>query len=510
MNRLKALTIPALLILLSLTAVASETVIDLDAVISRAVSENLDVRVESLNPKIKEAMWLGERSIFDTYFSLELSTESSQNPQSSSFLAGGSIVKTDTDIINFGVTRKFASGTRLNFNLYDTRRESTASINDLNPYASVWAALSLEQPLLKGFGIRNNRKSVLIAANNKDISDAEFILRVSDVVSSASQSYWNLIYFREDLDVKKQSLKLAEELLEHTKIRVDVGVLAPIEITQAEAGVASRKESVIIAENYVQQMEDALCRLLNFPTDNQIWEHDIVPAEKPEVAEIVTSLEASTETALKNRVELKNAELMLQNGRLDMQYYKNSRLPALNLKGNLGYAGLGGDVHTFNMLTGDPVYEKGSFSDAYDQIYDRDFKTWSVGVSLSYPLFNRSARGAYQSALLGFQQTEFYTQQVEQMVRIEVRDAVRQLETDLNRVEAAKANRVLQQKKLEAEEERYKNGLSTSYNVLDFQEDLAFAQSAELKAVIDYNIARIRFEQAQGTLLESFNIKIEE
>ncbi len=506
MKHFTTILLVALILSLPAVNIADEKVLSLDEVISRAVTENLDVKVEALNPKIKEAMWLGEKSLFDTYFTLDLKTESSDSPQSSSFLSGGSIVKTDTDTISFGANQTLFTGTKLNFSLYDTRRENNVSINDLNPYASVWASLSFEQPLLKGFGIKNTKKSILVASNNRTISEAQFKLKVINTVSSAVQSYWNLIYFREDFEVKKQSLKLAEDLLEHTKIRVDVGVLPPIEIAQAEAGVASRKEAVIVAGNYVQQMEDALCQLLNYPVDDSVWKKDIVPKDKPDIQQIEISLESSTKLALNNRIELKNAGLMLQNSKLDVDFYRNNKLPSLSLQGSLAYAGLGGDRYSKDWLTGQTIYEQGSFSDAYTQIGNRDYKTWSIGISVSYPLFNRSAKSAYQTSRLGFQQKEFYYQQTEQMIRVEIRNAVRQLETDSNRIEAAKASRELQEKKLEAEEERYRNGLSTSYNVLDFQEDLSLAQTAELRAIVDYNKSKVALEQAQGTLLESLGI----
>jgi outer membrane protein TolC len=312
----------------------------------------------------------------------------------------------------------------------------------------------------------------------------------------------------ENLKVQEDSLDLAKDFYDIEKARVDVGIKAPLDLAQAEASVASREEAVIVAESAVRDAEDRLKQLMDLPADSELWAYPVIPKDRPEVKETDVSLEGSIEEAMENRPEIKVAKYGIESDEIRLEYSKNQLKPELNLNASYGLAGLGGTLLERQTVGGPVINEvPGGYVDALEQVFTGDFRNWSLGVALVIPIKNRYAESQHLTRRLTLQQDKDNLKNLEAQVIQEVRRAVRKLETDIKRVRVARVARELEEKKLDAEQKKYEHGLSTSFEVLEFQTDVTRARSEEIRAITDFNRSSAALEQAQGTILDAFGIK---
>jgi outer membrane protein len=281
-----------------------------------------------------------------------------------------------------------------------------------------------------------------------------------------------------------------------------VGILPPVDMAQADAGVAAREEAIVVAEHAFQAACDQLRMLLGFPSDAALWEKDLVLGDRPPVAAEAPGAGEAVRSAFENRPEWKRVGLEGANSRLELDFARNQRLPKLNLNASYGASGTTGKICVDTDSDGicDTIVLDEGASDAWSQVTGRDNPSWSVGLSFSYAVRNRAASSAYERARLMEEQYEISRESLETRILAEVRGAVRDVETNLKRVEAARANRVLQQRRLDIETERYRNGLSTVFQVLDAQAELTAAEASELRATLDYHRSTVALDKAMGTL----------
>ena len=393
-------------------------------------------------------------------------------------------------------------------------------------------SLTYTQSLLKDFGLEINRIGIEQSRNNLRVSESQLKQRVIDTVEQTVQGYWNLVGARKQLEVARQSLDLAKQFLEQTKIKVEVGTLPPIEVTTAEATVASREEGVITAETTVGNAEDLLRRLIRVPDDSLDWQRTLVPSDEPGFSPKDIDLEAAIATALEKRPDIEQAQINLRNAELGEKFRRNQTRADLDLSatysstgnnfdyseesvsqtitlpGPDGMLGTADDIEVTQTSREFVPSDEGK-SGVFSEIPDLENTFWTVQLTYTLPIRNRTNRAEYARAKLLVNQNELSLESTMLGARVEVRNAVRTLESNARRVAAARANVVLQRKKLEAEQKRYENGLSTAYQVLEFQEDLAEAESSLISAIVDYNNAEVTLLKAQGNLLEETSINWE-
>lgn len=485
--------------------------ISLEDCIVRALKTNLDVTVQLYNPKIAETTVLQAQSAFAPTFSIN-SNWNENNRKSYTILDGAQILNSDYTSLSLSLQKKFEPGTTVTLTLGTNRSYSNSTFYTYNPSYNSQYKLDVRQPLLKGFGAKINNYQINVASNNHQISLNQLKSNLINLVYNVEQAYWNLIFAMEDLKVKQQSLKLAKDLLEKNRLQVKVGTLPPMDVLAAEAEVAMREGDVILAEAGVKNAEDNLKRLLNF--EQKEWEKELVPISKPEYEKKDLKIDELINIALSNRAELKQAELDLANKELGISYAKNQLLPSIDLVGTFYSTGVSGDIPIYDST--DPFNRKiigkikGSTVDSLDEAFKNRYKNYAVGLTISYPLFNSAEKANYARAQLETEQASLQLKSLQQQVTVEVRTAMREVETAEKRVEAAKVARELAEKKLQAEEKKLAVGLSTNYQVLQFQRDLATAQTSELRAIIDYKLALSKLDRALGKTLESHGIKFEE
>ncbi len=493
--------------------------------IERALGRNLDIAVGRLNPEIRASQVVLEESRFDSSFKFVAFSDEQKRP-TSSVLDGADILENQTNSLEITFNDPLPTGGSYSFRLLGLRNETNSAFSDVNPaYVSDWQ-ISFTQPLLKNFGLDVNRTQLTVARNNQEISQNDFRQEVMNVISDVEKAYWDLSYRILDLEVNNQSLQLAEDLLRLNQVKVRVGTLAPIEITQAEAGVADREEGVILAQSEIHNAEDRLKQLMGPPSD-PLWAYTLLPSDDPPFDESVPDLGESLERAMSERPDLDRARIDRRSREVEYAFARNQRRMDLTLDASYGANGLGGDegvlvcVDTSNIPTGDApadclapdrvvrnIISVTDLGDALEQARERDSDSWRVGLTLTVPVGNRNAASRYIAARLEMERAEIDLKRVEQQATLEVRRAVRDIETGIKRVKVARVNNRLQREKLEAEQKKFESGISTSFNVLEFQEDLAQAQSRGILALVDYNKARVEIERVMGTLPETRNISL--
>jgi outer membrane protein TolC len=273
--------------------------------------------------------------------------------------------------------------------------------------------------------------------------------------------------------------------------------MAPIDITTAEAEVASNEEAVIIQEAAIEAAQDNLRSLLLNPTDPSFWQARFTPSEQPSLAPREIDVDAAVKTALQNRTDLREFRKNMENTDINLRFAANQKLPAVDLTARYGLAGVAGTrfsrAEDGSLI--DPTVR--TFADALRDVFGNDFKTWSFGINVSYPLGTSVADAAFAQARIQKQQEQTTLAQLELGIAQSVRDAARQVNTNLRRVEATKRARELAERRREADEKRFSVGLATTFELLQSQRDLSQAKQRELRAIIEYNQALVDFEAVQ-------------
>jgi outer membrane protein TolC len=483
--------------------------VPLKSVLMLALKNNLDITFASLQPEMAETDVTREKSAYDTLFSAQYS-KYRDNTQVGNALAGsGANAEIFQERFNLDVAlkKKFTLGTQAELKLTNQEFQSDLAFLGLNPEYSGELVLSLTQPLLRDFGIEIGKSQIKIASFNLEASENEFRKNVMDILFQVESSYWNLFFRIEDLKSKEKSLKRAENLRREFKIRIDVGTLAPIEIYQAEAEVALRKQDVIVAESAVKAAEDNLKVALNLYEDEKYWNITIIPTDSPVTEKIQPDLSESIKTALEKRPDFKQAELIIKASNIQVKYTKNQRLPRIDLIGSIGSSGLAGRPKDTSGVFGPffraaPSPWSGHWDDVYDGIGDKDYYSYMVGIKIEFPLENRLARSQYARAKIQATQAVTSLKNAENLIIKDVRDAIRRLETSLKVIDAAVASLKFSQEKLKAEEKKYKVGMSTAHDVLEFQEELARAESTLTYAQTEYSKSIANLSIAMGVLIE--------
>ena len=483
-------------------AVTEELSLSLDEAIENALLHNVSLAVQRYGRSssvlgIKEAMGL-----YDLNLSGNASTGSDTRPPSS-LLEVADILTSESDRWNFSLQQAspYGGGVSLDF----TNSKQTSSNENLqpNPQFSSGLFFGLRQPLLQNFGKAVTERNITVARTNANINRQQFRVQVESVVRQVSDFYWDLVEAKAQLDVSKESLSLAEDLHRMNKIQVEVGTLAPLEMVTSEAGVAAREEDIIRRQQFVGDAEDQLRRLMNLE-HGELWDVPLVPTTDPEIEHEPVNLKAAVETAYAKRADVIQKELSNKTVELDAKVARSLAKPQLDLSGNYGFNGVGGTIDT--TINGQPVFSETTYSDTLKQLTDGLYEGWSIRLDFSMPLQNRAAKARRAQADLAVEQANLELRDLKDQVLLEVRRAARAVETAAKAIESARISSKLAQKNLEAEQKRYENGLSTSFRVLEIQEDLSGARSREVQAVISYRKALTAFQQLTGELLEKQNV----
>ncbi len=493
-----------------LTIEDSKLQLSLGEAVALALERNLGLAVERYRQSESDLVVRQNFGIYDYTTTVDLSAFDETSPTASNLEAGlgNQIQEQEGQSWNLGLSRLLPSGGEASVNWKNSRFETNSLFATLNPSFRVDFDVSFRQPLLRDLGKLSTERGLRIARTNRDVSRENFEVQVTGTIQQVENAYWNLVEALEQYVVAKESLALAERLHEQNRIRVDVGTLAPLELVQSEAGVATRVEQIIRAEAAIGDSEDRLRQLLNL-SGAGIWDLSIVPTTEPEMEPVKIAIENSIRTAIAERPELRSKRRQQENLELEIDYFQNQKLPRLDLAVTYGLNGLGGDVTQRDFLTGTILAQQpGDYGDALDQVAGNDFDGWSVALNLVYPIQNRAGKAQSALAEVAFDRGRAELSELELAVVTDVRRLARFVDTARQQRESARVSRNLEEKNLEAEQKRYENGMSTSFQVLQIQEDLTEARSREVSAVTGYRKALVLYYQATGELIDRSDVAI--
>jgi outer membrane protein len=416
---------------------------------------------------------------------------------------------------NLGYTQGFSTGAQLGVAFDNTRIDSNGQRYTYNPILDSSLGFTITQPLLRGFGIELNRRFIRIAKNDQRIAGLVFRQQVIDTVAGIARLYTDLVSLNEDVKVKREALRLAQRLYEDNKHKVEQGEQAPIEVTRAQAQVASNQQALISAEGLVQQQELIVKTAITRGglANPAIRAAQIIPTDSVTVPETESArpVDALITEALHDRPDLNQAGIQVENSQISLKGSLNALRPELDVVGTVQNGGLSGDINPVGAtLTPGAALYPGGYGTALGQIFKNNFPSYSVGVQLTLPLRNRVAQADAVRDELQVRQTQVRRQQFEDQVRLEVADAYVAMQQARAAYEAAIQSRVLQQQSVKVEQETFDVGLATNYMVIQYQTYLAQAQSTEVAAKGAYAKAMIALDRATANTLEVNQVSIEE
>jgi outer membrane protein TolC len=385
----------------------------------------------------------------------------------------------------------------------------------LNPYTSGSVDLQVTQNLLQGFGPAVNGRNIRVQKNNVKVTDLQFKQQVITTVSAALNLYWDLVSFDEDVRARQQEVRTAQQLLEDNKKQVQVGAMAEIEITRAEAQLYAGQQDLTIAQTNLLQQETVLKNALVRTGIAQagLANVHVVPLDKiapvPATDEARPVQDLITE-ALASRTEIEQARINIESNELNLVGIKNALKPTLQAFAELTNNGLTGELTALGAMLPGVSYLTGSYGNLLAEIARRNFPNYSAGFSLNIPLRNRAAQSDYVTSVLELRQNQLNLRKSSNQVLVDVQNAVIGLQQARARYEAAVKSRELQEQTLAADQRRYTLGAATAFQVIQDQRDLATTQSNEVQAMANYTHARIAFDLALGTTLEVNHVSIEE
>jgi outer membrane protein TolC len=364
--------------------------------------------------------------------------------------------------------------------------------------------------LLRGFGYDQATLFIHTTRNSQDALYQDFVRAVQTTVNSVEQAYWDLVFALDNYRVKQEAKRVADDLNRITKIKIDVGSLAPIDIVQTEVGIATAEQEIITAEGLIGDAQDALKRLLNF--DPFKWAGTpIVPTDDiRRVEEPAVDLEAAVRTAVRQRPEVVRALYTLDSQKARYAYFQQRTLPQLDFVGRYGYSGLSGVRREIQDDGTVIITATEDFGDSLDNMLDGQANNWSVGLLFSLPIGNRQARGLAGEAKYLVEANRASLSALEQDVVVQVRAAVRDIDQARRQVAAARKSRELAERNLEAERKKFENGMSTTFEVTRIQSDLSNAQTLEILALAAYSKAIAGYHFVVGDNLRWKGIRIDD
>jgi outer membrane protein len=437
-------------------------------------------------------------------------------PQSNVLLNETAALVNASQFLEFGYGQSFLTGTNAQLTYESYRSNVNSPANTLNPYTQGYLDLYVTQNLLQGLHIGVNNRNIRVAKNNMKVTDLQLRLQVITTISAVLNLYWDLVSFNEDLHIKEQAVKAAQKLYDDNKSQVGLGTLPGIEVTRAAAELSSSKESLLLAQTNVAQQETVLKNAIsrNGAVDSWLDDVHIITVDHilvPEHEDLKPTAEL-IQLAIAQRPEVEQTRINLESSKINIRGTKDALLPTLQGFVELTNNGLTGISNALANGTGgipDP-YLVGGYGNLIDQIFRRNFPNYSAGVSLNIPFRNRQAQADYVTDQLSLRQGELQLQRSIKQVRVDVKNAVINLQQARVRYESASATRTLAQQSLQAEQTRFKFGQSTIPLVVQAQRDLALDQSAEVQSMANYTHAKIAFDEAVGQTLAANGVSMEE
>jgi outer membrane protein TolC len=459
--------------------------------LQQALQQNFDVQIQRYNPQISLYDLRAAYSGYDPTFNISGQhnydvAPSRFNPNQTNQTPP---TLSDQNSFNSGIKGTLPLGLQYDFsgNISETYGNNGLPFDSSGGNIGV----SLTQPLLKNFWIDTTRLNIRVAKNRLKYSEQGLRQQLITSVTAVVNAYFELIYAQQNVQVQQQALDLAQTQLDQDKQRVQIGTLAILSVQQDESQAAQSQANLIAAQSTLDTDQNALKNLLT--DDYSKWHDvDIQPTATLAAAQQSIDLQDSWGNGLAKRPDLLQAKLNVEQQGIQLKYYRNQLFPELDLIGSYGFNGASRE-----------------FDGSFDQVREGNAPFYSYGAQLTMPLSNVGPRNQYKSTKATLQQIVLQLKQLEQNIMVEIDNAVKQVESDYQSVQATRQARIYSEAALDAEQKTYGVGKATTFEVLTYQNNLTAARSQEIRALANYNEALATLAQQEGTILEQYNINLE-
>lgn len=494
---------------------ANQISLTLEEAIERALNNNNDIDTSRNDVQIAEFNLRGARGVFDPVMAAESYYESATTPTASAI--GGAVngAVTQTRYFGTGGVSGFTPWYGGNYTArFDSTRQTTSNTNSfLNPQFPTVVNLTYTQPLWRNFRTDNNRRQIAISRKNLSLSDAQFRQRAIEVIAQVEQAYWNLAFVLRNLQVQIDAVKQARTQLESNQRQVDKGILAPIDVVAATAQITTFEQGVYTAQEDVTRAENTLKTLLLANRTAADWSRPITPVSPITLEPPRVGLEIALTEAIKNRPEIAQLETNAEINKINEGYFRNQTKPQIDLVGSYTSQGLAGTetaaaINPNTGLSRVPGNLVGGYFNSLGNLFALDYPTYRVGVAISLPWGNTTAKANLGRTLVEGTRIGNQRAQTEQIIEAEVRNAIQALRSAEARLASAAASRASAEQLLSSEQRQFAAGTTTTYLVLQRQNELLTARSRELQAQTDLNRAISEFQRSTGTTLTANNVTV--
>ncbi|MET0647267.1 MAG: TolC family protein [Pyrinomonadaceae bacterium] len=510
----------------------------LDEAIRLALEHNNDIEATRIDVTVAEHDLTAARGAYDPRLTSETYFERSETPVAS-FLAGGrgGALKT-TDV---GGTFGFEglsprAGGSYKFEFTSRRLSSNNIFNDINPAVSNGFSFSYTQPLLRGRKTDDTRRRVEIAKKNLSLTDAQFRRRATEVITNVEQAYWELAYALRNLQIQIDAVKQARAQAESDRRQVERGVIAPVDLLESETQVKNFEQHVYAAQEVVARAENGLKKMLAPDRRAGLWSKALLPVTHVNVEAPRVALEEAVRSALSNRLELSELATSAEINKIDQRFYRDQTRPQIDLTASYSSNALAGSlrnevnplvsglvslqnrVNQLSTLSGLPALPVttfdtngdivGGYGQSLKNLFAQDNPTVKVGVRISLPLRNRTAKANFGRSVAEGRRVQNERAKAEQVIEAEVRDTLQALRSSEARLAAAASARSTAEQQYQSERRKFQSGMSTAYMVSQRQIDLIAARGRELQAQTDLNKSVADFRRATGSTLQTHNVAL--
>ena len=503
-------------LLLQGQAFAQETTksLSLDEAVRLALERNLDIRVERITPRLFDFSLAGLKATYEPIFTSQIGTQSTVTPSTSTIAgaAAASGISAGVTTFNGGLSSNLPwGGGGLTVTLNNNRQTSTSRTTLFNPAYNANYSVQYTQPLLRGFSTDSTRNAIKVTRINQQISELDLEATITNTVSDVRSAYWDLVYATETIDVAQQSLDLANTLVAENQTRVEVGTLAPLDVVQAQSQAATQRQALVLARATRDRAELTLKELIVSGAADTNWSATLVPADRPTFVAEPIDIPALVQRAMGERTDLATAKKQLESSDVTLSYLKNQLLPQVDLVARYGLVGLGGTqyLRSGTGISGDVVGTvPGGYGNSLGSLFGLDYPAWTAAVNVTMPLGRGEAKAAQARGRLQLEQARTQLTQLELRVASDITNAGKTALSAADAVDAARSARDLAEQSLDAEQRKFQVGLSTNFNVIQAQRDVASARNAELLSVLIYRKALVEIDRLSKTSLQTANVTV--
>src|SRR5438309_2825792 len=527
--------------------------LSLNDAIRKALQNNNDIEVARDDVRFAEQQLRSLEGVYQPTFSITPQIIKNITPQQSSLGGSGSSGKTTTTIFNLSpsITKTFEKGGgTYSVSFANSHTNTSNSFSLINPYYSSNLSLTTSQPLMRNRSIDSNRHLIRIQKKHLEQTDSDFRQRTIQIISQVQAVYWNLVFALRNQQNQLDSLNLARQNMRNIEAQIAAGAKAPLDRAQVQTDIATRETNLFVATQNVSVAENSLKQLMLRDPNMPEWTAQITPTDQPAFDLSPVDLNSSLDEAHKNRPELRRLNLQKDINGVDIQYFKNQTLPQMDIQSALATTGLAGtslglpagtqvplisgsssasssafllaqiqDIQRRSgfpvaavpnvAASGAPTYLIGGYGQDLRNLFSFSTRNVTVGVAISFPIHKQTAEANPAGARIQGEQLDASYRSEDQAIEMDVRNAGQAVDTAQKRVIASRLARESAEQQLTGEQKLYEVGRSTTFLLLQRQNELTAARTNELQSQTDYNKALADLQRATGSTLRINNISVE-